>query len=107
MKRAKLFGKLGKLIQQAAKAGGPDPMANPRLREALAAAKAAALPKDVIDRNVKKAGEKGGSDFVDAVYEAYGPGGTGLIIQARGGARGGLTPHPPTHPHPARGTRPW
>jgi YebC/PmpR family DNA-binding regulatory protein len=82
MKRAKLYGKLGKLILQAAKAGGPDPIANARLREALAVAKQANCPKDIIDRNVKKAGDKSVADFQEILYEAYGPGGTGLLIAA-------------------------
>lgn len=50
----------------------------------MAAAKAAALPKEIIDRNIKKAGEKaGGADFAEALYEAYGPGGkTSFIVEA-------------------------
>jgi YebC/PmpR family DNA-binding regulatory protein len=82
MKRAKVYGKLGKLILQAAKAGGPDPIANARLRDALAAAKQANCPKDIIDRNIKKASDKAQADFSEIMYEAYGPGGTGLLISA-------------------------
>lgn len=63
---------------------GVDPLANPRLRDAIAAAKAAALPKEIIDRNIKKAGEKaGGADFSEVLYEAYGPEGkTSFIVEA-------------------------
>ena len=85
LKKAKLYGKLGKLILASARQGGPDPVANPKLRDAVAAAKAAALPKEIIDRNIKKAGEKaGGADFSEVLYEAYGPGGskTGFIVEA-------------------------
>jgi YebC/PmpR family DNA-binding regulatory protein len=82
MKRAKLYGKLGKLILQAAKAGGPDPIGNIRLREALAIAKQANCPREIVDRNVKKAGDKSQADFSEVMYEAYGPGGTGLLICA-------------------------
>lgn len=84
LKKAKLFGKLGKLILASARQGGTDPVANPKLRDAMAAAKAAALPKEIIDRNIKKAGEKaGGADFSETLYEAYGPGGkTSFIVEA-------------------------
>ena len=66
---------------------GTDPVANPKLRDAMAAAKAAALPKEIIDRNIKKAGDKaGGADFSEVLYEAYGPGAggskTSFIIEA-------------------------
>lgn len=84
LKKAKLYGKLGKLILASARQGGTDPVANPKLRDALSAAKAAALPKEIIDRNIKKAGEKaGGADFAEVLYECYGPGGkTGFIVEA-------------------------
>lgn len=80
--KAKLYGKLGKLIAQAVRAGGPDPVANSQLRDALAQAKLAQLPADIIDRNLKKAADKNASDFNETVYECYGPGGTGFIIEA-------------------------
>jgi hypothetical protein len=71
----------GKLIAQAVRAGGSDPLANSRLREVLNAAKLASLPNDIIERNMKKAAEKSGADFTEVVYEAYGPGGTGFIME--------------------------
>lgn len=80
--KAKLYGKIGKLIAQAVRAGGADVIANARLREILNQAKAAQLPVEIIDRNLKKAGDKNAADFSEMVYEAYGPGGTGFIIEA-------------------------
>ena len=69
--KAKLYGKIGKLIAQAVRAGGPDQLANARLREVLAQAKAASLPVEIIDRNLKKT-EKNAADYQECVYEAYG-----------------------------------
>lgn len=80
--KAKLYGKIGKLIAQAVRSGGADPIANQRLREVLLTAKTAQLPTDIIERNLKKASEKNSADFSEMVYEAYGPGGTGFIIEA-------------------------
>ncbi len=70
--KAKLYGKIGKLIAQAVRAGGADPIANSRLRDVLAQATVAQLPKDIIDRNMKKADDKNSADFSEMVYEAYG-----------------------------------
>jgi hypothetical protein len=81
--KAKLYGKLGKLIAQAVRSGGADPIANARLRDVLAQAKLAQLPADIIDRNLKKAADKNAADFSEMLYEAYGPGGTGFIIEVR------------------------
>ena len=81
-KKAKVYGKFGKLIQQLAKAGGTSPESNPALRDAIAQAQAANCPKDVIDRNLKRAGDKDASDFTEATYEAYGAGGVGLVIKS-------------------------
>lgn len=79
-KRAKIFGRLIKELTVAAR-GGTDPSANPRLRTALAAARAANMPKDNIERVVKKA-EGGEGDIYDEIrYEGYGPGGTALIVE--------------------------
>ncbi len=82
-KRAKAFTKLIREITVAAKSGMPDPDMNPRLRAAIAAAKAANMPKDNIDRAVKKA--VGGDDDVDYSeirYEGYGPAGVAVIVEA-------------------------
>ncbi len=82
-KRAKAFTKLIREITVAAKSGMPDPDMNPRLRAAIAAARAANMPKDNIDRAVKKA--VGGDDDVDYSeirYEGYGPAGVAVIVEA-------------------------
>jgi YebC/PmpR family DNA-binding regulatory protein len=82
-KRGALFTKLIREITVAAKFGGGDPDGNPRLRTAIDAAKASSMPKDNIERAVKKGtGDLEGVDYVDVVYEAYGPGGVALMIQA-------------------------
>ena len=82
-KRGAKFTKLIREITVAAKAGGGDPGGNPRLRTAIDIAKAASMPKENIERAVKKGtGELEGVDYVDVLYEAYGPGGVALMIQA-------------------------
>ena len=82
-KRGAMFTKLLREITVAAKAGGGDPAGNPRLRTAIDNAKAQSCPKENIERAVLKGtGELEGVDYVDVVYEAYGPGGVALMIQA-------------------------
>ena len=82
-KRGALFTKLIREITVAAKFGGGDPDGNPRLRTAIDAAKASSMPKENIERAVKKGtGELEGVDYVEVLYEAYGPGGVALMIQA-------------------------
>jgi YebC/PmpR family DNA-binding regulatory protein len=81
-KRAKVFGKLGRELQVAAKEGGGDPSANPRLRAAMAAARVANMPKDNIERAIKKGtGESDGSIYEEIRYEGFGPGGVALIVE--------------------------
>jgi YebC/PmpR family DNA-binding regulatory protein len=81
-KRAGLFGKLGREITVAAKAGGPDPDMNPRLRTAVLTAKKNSMPNDNIDRAIKKgAGGVDGDDFEEIRYEGYGPGGIAMIVE--------------------------
>ena len=80
-KRAKIFGRLIKELTVAAR-GGTDPSANPRLRTALAAARAANMPKDNIERVIKKAEGGEGETYDEIRYEGYGPGGTALIVEA-------------------------
>jgi YebC/PmpR family DNA-binding regulatory protein len=81
-KRGALFTKLIREITVAAKQGGGDPNGNPRLRTAIDAAKAASMPKDNIDRAIKKGtGELEGVEYVEILYEAFGPGGAALMIQ--------------------------
>lgn len=82
-KRGALFTKLIREITVAAKQGGGDPDGNPRLRTAIDAAKAASMPKDNIERAIKKGtGELEGVEYVDVIYEGFGPGGVALMIQA-------------------------
>ena len=79
--RSKIFSKLSRDITIAAKAGLPDPAANARLRLAVANAKAESMPKDVIDRAIKKA-VAGETDNMEEIrYEGFGPGGVGLIVE--------------------------
>ena len=81
-KRAKVFGKLGRELQVAAKEGGGDASANPRLRAAIAAARVANMPKDNIERAIKKGtGESDGSNYEEIRYEGFGPGGVALIVE--------------------------
>jgi YebC/PmpR family DNA-binding regulatory protein len=82
-KRAKLFGRLIREVVVAARSGLPDPEMNPALKNAIAAAKAANMPKDNIDRAIKRAaGEGEGEDYVEIRYEGYGPGGVAIIVEA-------------------------
>jgi YebC/PmpR family DNA-binding regulatory protein len=82
-KRGALFTKLIREITVAAKMGGGDPDGNPRLRTAVDNARAASMPKENIERGIKKGtGDMDGIDYVEVLYEAYAPGGVALMIQA-------------------------
>lgn len=81
-KRAVLFARLSKEITIASKMGGPDPNMNPRLRLAVANAKAASVPKDNIQRAIDKGQGGGGEAYEDIRYEGFGPGGVGIIVEA-------------------------
>lgn len=80
--RSKMFSKLAKEITVAAKLGDPDPDKNPRLRLAVKAAKAVSMPKDVIDRAIKKSQMGDAADYTEIRYEGYGPNGIAIIIEA-------------------------
>jgi len=80
--RSKLFSKLSKEITVAAKMGDPDPDKNPRLRLAVKEAKAASMPKDNIERAIKKAVGGEGDAYEEIRYEGYGPGGVAIIVEA-------------------------
>ena len=80
--RSKLFSKLAREITVAAKAGLPDPAMNARLRLAVNNAKGESLPKDVIDRAIKKAAGGEAETYEAIRYEGFGPGGVGLIVEA-------------------------
>ncbi len=80
--RSKLFSKLSKEITVAAKMGDPDPEKNPRLRLAVKEAKGQSMPKDNIDRAIKKAVGGEGDDYEEIRYEGYGPAGVAVIVEA-------------------------
>jgi YebC/PmpR family DNA-binding regulatory protein len=81
-KRAKIFTKLIKEITVAARMGGGDPMANPRLRHAIDSAKAQNMPKDNVDRAIKKGtGDMDGVNYEEIMYEGYGPGGVAVMVE--------------------------
>ena len=80
--RSKLFGKLAREITVAAKLGLPDPAFNPRLRAAILAARAENMPKDNIERAIKKAQGGDAENYDEIRYEGYGPGGVAVIVEA-------------------------
>ena len=81
-KRGKIFTKLIKEITVAARMGGGDPDANPRLRSAIAAAKSQNMPKDNLERAIKKGtGELEGVEYEELTYEGYGPGGVAVLVE--------------------------
>ena len=80
--RSKLFSKLSKEITVAAKMGDPDPEKNPRLRLAVKEAKTNSVPKDVIERAIKKSSAGEGDDYEEIRYEGYGPNGVAVIVEA-------------------------
>jgi YebC/PmpR family DNA-binding regulatory protein len=80
--RSKLFGKLAREITVAAKMGMPDPAFNPRLRAAILAARAENMPKDNIERAVKKSQGGDAESYDEIRYEGYGPGGVAVIVEA-------------------------
>lgn len=82
-RRGKVFTKLIKEITVAARMGGGDPGANPRLRSAILAAKAENMPKDNLERAIKKGtGEMEGVNYEEMTYEGYGPGGAAIIVES-------------------------
>ncbi len=80
--KSKLFGKLAREITVAAKLGTPDPAMNPRLRAAVVAARQENMPKDNIERAIKKALGGEGENYDEIRYEGYGPGGVAIIVEA-------------------------
>ncbi|GGG27713.1 putative transcriptional regulatory protein [Caldovatus sediminis] len=83
-KRARAFAKLIREITVAARQGLPDPAANPRLRAAVHAARAANMPRDTVERAIRRGGSQGGpgEDYQEVRYEGYGPGGVAVIVEA-------------------------
>ena len=82
-KRGKLFAKLIKNVEVAARLGGPDPAGNPTLYDAMQRAKKSSVPNDNIDRAVKRGGglDGGGANYETVMYEAYGPAGIAMLIE--------------------------
>ncbi|MFK7791242.1 MAG: YebC/PmpR family DNA-binding transcriptional regulator [Devosiaceae bacterium] len=80
--RSKLFSKLAKEITVAAKMGMPDPDMNPRLRLAVQNARSQSMPKDNIERAIKKSQAGEGDDYEEIRYEGYGPGGIAVVVEA-------------------------
>jgi len=82
-RRAKVFTKIIRELTTAARSGLPDPAANPRLRAAVIAARDANMPKDTVDRAIKRgAGTDAADNFVEVRYEGYGPGGIAVVVEA-------------------------
>ena len=83
-KRGKLFAKLIKNVEVAARTGGGDPAANPTLYDAIQKAKKSSVPNDNIDRAVKRGSgaEAGGAEYASIMYEGYGPGGVAVLVEA-------------------------
>jgi len=81
-KRGKLFTKIGRELMVAVKEGGSDPDSNSKLRDAIAKAKANNMPNDTIQRSIKKAsGEGNASEYIEMVYEGYGPSGIAVMVE--------------------------
>ncbi|MBQ5751064.1 MAG: YebC/PmpR family DNA-binding transcriptional regulator [Bacteroidaceae bacterium] len=78
---SRTFTKIGKEITIAVKAGGPDPDGNPRLRALMQNAKAANMPKDNVERAIKKATDKDAGDYKEIIYEGYGPHGIAIVVE--------------------------
>ena len=92
-KRGKIWSKVARMIIVAAKNGGGDPAANLSLRYAIYKAKAANMPKDTIEKAIKKGtGEVEGVHFEEVVYEGYGPGGVAIMVEALTDNRNRTTP---------------
>ncbi len=79
---SKTFTRIGKEITIAVKASGPDPHTNPRLRALLQNAKAENMPKDTVERAIKKASDKDAKDYKELTYEGYGPYGIAIFVEA-------------------------
>jgi YebC/PmpR family DNA-binding regulatory protein len=82
-KRGKLFAKLIKNVEVAARTGGADPAGNPTLADAIAKAKSSSVPNDNIDRAVRRGAglDAGGADYEAVTYEGYGPGGVAILVE--------------------------
>ncbi|KAH9761232.1 putative transcriptional regulatory protein [Citrus sinensis] len=80
-KKAKLYSRMGKEVISAVKKGGPNPTSNTVLAAVLEKAKELDVPKDIVERNIKRASEKGQEAFIEKVYEVYGYGGVSIVVE--------------------------
>nr|XP_043612516.1 probable transcriptional regulatory protein At2g25830 [Erigeron canadensis] len=80
-KKAKLYAKVGKEVVSAVKKGGPSPISNTALAAILEKAKDLDIPKEILERNIKRASDKGQEAYIEKVYEVYGYGGVGIIVE--------------------------
>ncbi|KAL0897599.1 hypothetical protein Bca101_081560 [Brassica carinata] len=80
-KKAKLYCKIGKEVVSAVRKGGPNPVSNTVLATILERAKDLDVPKDIVERNIKRASEKGQEDFIEKIYEVYGYGGVSMVVE--------------------------
>lgn len=80
-KKAKLYSKIGKEVVSAVKKGGASPISNTTLANLLEKVKELDVPKDIVERNIKRASEKGQEAYIEKVYEVYGYGGVGIIVE--------------------------
>ena len=103
-KRGKIFSKLSKEITLAAKTGGGDPSANPRLRSAILAARAQSMPNDNIERAIKRGtgGGKDGEQLDEITYEGYAPGGVAIIVETATDNRNRTGAEVPQNFHPTQ-----
>ncbi|CAN4076665.1 unnamed protein product [Withania somnifera] len=81
LKKAKLYSKIGKEIVSAVKKGGPSPISNTALTALIEKVKELDIPKDIVERNIRRASEKGQEAYIEKIYEVYGYGGVGIIIE--------------------------
>nr|XP_008378085.2 probable transcriptional regulatory protein At2g25830 isoform X1 [Malus domestica] len=80
-KKAKLYSRIGKEVVSAVKKGGPSPISNMALATVLEKAKELDVPKEIVERNIKKASEKGQEAYIEKVYEVYGFGGACMVVE--------------------------
>ncbi|KAI3792001.1 hypothetical protein L2E82_05870 [Cichorium intybus] len=80
-KKAKLYAKVGKEVVSAVKKGGPNPVSNTTLAALLEKAKELDVPKEILERNIKRASDKGQEAYIEKIYEVYGYGGVGIIVE--------------------------
>ncbi|XAR70852.1 hypothetical protein NMG60_11027884 [Bertholletia excelsa] len=81
LKKAKLYSRIGKEVISAVKKGGPNPISNTALAAVIEKAKELDVPKEIFERNIKKASEKGQEAYIEKSYEVYGFGGVGIIVE--------------------------